>query len=447
MRKKIAILLVSILFCLSIAGCNATQQNVSSSSTISANIDIVSETKQALEKIKTGKYTELYEIFDEKTQKQLSVDVLEQSCESMINSMGAIKTEIASSATNNVGTITLEMENGTLLDFKVTFNKKNKITGLVFIPANISQQDTPVPDAITETALTITTQDYKLPALLSIPKDNTQPIPAVILVHGSGPNDKNETIGGSAIFKDLAYGLAKQGIAVLRYDKRTLVYAQELDADTLTLKEETTDDVVSAITLLQNTAGINKDKIYVLGHSLGGMALPLIAEENQSVAGFIALAAPARKLEELILEQSNYLLSFQMFDKEQSDSISKDYEKQIKAIQSLTKDSELSANQLLGMPKNYWLFLNEYDQVKKAKNITKPILFLQGERDYQVTMEDFNIFQTALKNNSNAQFISYPNLNHLFITGEGKSIPEEYMETGSIDETVIADIADFIKKS
>lgn len=447
MYQKIATLFLVVLFSFSLTSCNTTEQSTSNSSTISENFDVVSETKQILEKIKIEKYTEVYDLLDDTIKKQLSPDKLKQGYESIIQSMGQIKTEVASTSTDHVGTITLEMENATLLDFIVSFNENSKIIGLNFVPAKIDAPDVVLPDGITETALSITTQDYKLPALLTVPKNVTQNVPAVILVHGSGPNDKDQTIGGSAIFKDLAHGLAQQGIAVLRYDKRTLVYAQEMDPEMITLKDETIDDVGSAVTLLQNTNGIDKEQIYILGHSLGAMALPLIAQENESIAGFIALASPARKLEELILEQSTYLLSLQMFDKEQSDSILEDYKRQIKSIQSLTKDSDLSANQLLGMPKNYWLFLNTYDQVAKAKEITKPILFLQGERDYQVTMEDFDIFKTALKDNKNAEFISYPNLNHLFITGQEKSIPDEYMEVGNVDEKVIADVTAFIKKS
>ncbi|MEG2295907.1 MAG: alpha/beta fold hydrolase [Oscillospiraceae bacterium] len=446
MYPKIIIFLLAIFICFFLVSCSEKQVSESDSSVISTTIDIVGETKQILAKIKSENFAEVYALCNESVKNQISEEQIKQGYESIVSSMGEIKSEVASSNLNNVGIITLEMEDGSLLDFTVTFDKESKIAGLVFSKSQLTIPEAPLPDTVTETSVTITTQEYNLPALLTIPKNATQDLPAVVLVHGSGANDKNETIGGSAIFRDLAHGLAKEGIAVLRYDKRTLIYGDELDPETITLKEETIDDAVSAVTLLENTKGIDKEKIYVLGHSLGAMAIPLIAQENENISGFIALSAPARKLEDLILEQSKYLLSLEQFDQEQSELILENYEKQIKSIKSLTKNSTLTSNQLLGMSKNYWLFLNEYDQVKMADKITKPILFLQGERDYQVTMQDFTTYQSALKKNKNAVFISYANLNHLFIEGSEKSTPDEYMEVGQIDEKVISDITAFIKQ-
>jgi hypothetical protein len=70
---------------------------------------------------------------------------------------------------------------------------------------------------------------------------------------------------------------------------------------------------------------------------------------------------------------------------------------------------------------------------------------LQGERDYQVTMTDFNLWKENLSNNSKNQFISYPALNHLFMKGEGKSIPAEYEKQGNVDKQIITDIANWVK--
>ncbi len=92
----------------------------------------------------------------------------------------------------------------------------------------------------------------------------------------------------------------------------------------------------------------------------------------------------------------------------------------------------------------YWLYLCNYNQVEEAKKITVPILILQGERDYQVTMKDFQIWKQELKEKRNVSFRSYPKLNHLFLEGEGKSFPGEYQYAGNIPEYVIEDISVWI---
>ena len=106
----------------------------------------------------------------------------------------------------------------------------------------------------------------------------------------------------------------------------------------------------------------------------------------------------------------------------------------------------MAPDDLFGASKNYWLDLNQYDPVASAQNINKPMLFLQGEKDYQVTMQDFNMYKQALKDNSNAAFISYPGLNHLFSQSEGeKAVPADYNKPLRLDQNVINDIAKFVK--
>ncbi len=138
--------------------------------------------------------------------------------------------------------------------------------------------------------------------------------PAVVLVHGSGPQDRDETIGPNKPFRDLAWGLATYGIAVLRYEKRTRVYGQKLQQDkklltSFTVYEETVDDAVSAVALLSQTPGIRPDRIFVLGHSQGGMTIPRVAQKDKQAAGFIIMAGLTRPLEDAILKQNRYLLS------------------------------------------------------------------------------------------------------------------------------------------
>src|SRR5215471_14652653 len=152
--------------------------------------------------------------------------------------------------------------------------------------------------------------EWILPGTLSVPKGEG-PFAAVVLVHGSGPNDRDETIGPNKPFRDLAWGLASQGIVVLRYDKRTKVYPEKMRelVSTLTVKEEVIDDALNAVSLLRGIPGVNPQRIVVLGHSLGGYLLPRIGAADRGIAGLIMLAGMCRPFEDAILDQFSYIYS------------------------------------------------------------------------------------------------------------------------------------------
>src|SRR5262249_57372826 len=117
------------------------------------------------------------------------------------------------------------------------------------------------------------------------------PFPGVGLAHGSGPNDRDETIAQNKPFKDLALGLASRGIAVLRYDKRTKVYpAKMAGLAGLTVKDEVVDDAIAAASMLRSQPRIDPARVFVLGHSLGGMLVPRIAAADAKLAGVIVMA-------------------------------------------------------------------------------------------------------------------------------------------------------------
>lgn len=153
----------------------------------------------------------------------------------------------------------------------------------------------------------------ELPGILTMPKGEG-PFPAVVLLQGSGPSDKDETVGSLKPFRDIAEGLAAQGIAVYRFDKRTYVYGIELATKKdITLKDEYLEDAVNAVRLLAEQDRIDSDQIFVLGHSLGGNAIPAIARELKQAqvkaCGFIMMAASPRSLDVLMREQYDYLYS------------------------------------------------------------------------------------------------------------------------------------------
>jgi fermentation-respiration switch protein FrsA (DUF1100 family) len=114
-------------------------------------------------------------------------------------------------------------------------------------------------------------------------------------------------------------------------------------------------------------------------------------------------------------------------------------------VKKLTAADASSATLLLQAPPGYWLDLREHDPVAAAKTLKQPLLILQGGRDYQVTEADFEGWKNRLGSRPTVTLKLYPNLNHLFIAGEGKSTPAEYERPGHVAETVVSDIAEWIR--
>jgi uncharacterized protein len=334
------------------------------------------------------------------------------------------------------------------LDAKVVFNSQNKIAGLFFVPSGKYKPPAYADfSKFEEKEIRIGKGIWSLPGTLSLPKGDG-PFPAVILVHGSGPQDRDETIGPNKLFRDLAYGLASRGIAVLRYEKRTKQHQIMMATmvSSITVKEETVDDVVTAFEVLTSQGKIDPKRIIVLGHSLGGMLIPRIAMAQDKISGFISFAGSTRPLEDLVLEQTRYILSQDGKLKEDAQNKIQEIEQQIAIIKS-PELSEKSTNKfLLGGPAKYWLDLRGYEPAKEAMRLQQPMLIMQGERDYQVTMEDFANWKKALGSRTNVSFVSYRKLNHLFIEGEGKSVPAEYSIPGNVAKIVIDDIVKWIEE-
>ena len=152
---------------------------------------------------------------------------------------------------------------------------------------------------------------YPLNGLLTLPDDTTKPVPAVVFVHGSGASNMDEKVGKLTPFKDLAQGLARHGIASLRYDKRSFAHGFKLLRDKsleVTVKVETIDDAILATELLKKDARIDLERVYIIGHSMGGMLAPRIDAEGGNFTGLIIMAGSPRKLEDIILDQNEAAL-------------------------------------------------------------------------------------------------------------------------------------------
>jgi len=171
------------------------------------------------------------------------------------------------------------------------------------------------------------------------------------------------------------------------------------------------------------------------------MLAPRIAAQSVSLAGVIILAGPTRSLEDLILEQTVYLASLDG----EIDAYETTQIEQIRNLVNKVKELDMGQDEVvLGAARAYWQDLVGYDPAVIAQGLTMPMLILQGERDYQVTMQDFEGWVNTLQGQDNATLKSYADLNHLFISGTGKSIPDEYSEPGNVAQIVIEDIVAWI---
>jgi dienelactone hydrolase len=407
-----------------------------------------------LTRLNAGDFAAVVATFDQKVREALPEDKLRFTWGSVVAQAGAFKSHEAPRVTTKgdfrLVVITCEFERARA-DLQVVVNAAGQVAGLSVRPSAPSAPfvDAPYVDStkFTERDVTVDAGGWPLPGTLTVP-NGAGPWPAVVLVHGSGPSDRDETIGPNKVFRDLAHGLASRGIAVLRYEKRTRVHGARIrPLLTFTVKEETVDDAVAAVALLGKTAGIDPKRVFVAGHSLGGMVAPRIAvAAGAGVRGLVILAGAVRSLEQSIYDQSRYL---SLLD----GTISPDEQRQLDAYaQMAARIKTLAATDApvevgpIAAPASYFVDLRGYDPPAAAARLAVPMLILQGGRDYQVTMDDFAKWKAALGSRPNASFADFPAANHLFIAGAGPSTPAEYMAAGHVAAEVIEAIAAWVAR-
>jgi len=330
-------------------------------------------------------------------------------------------------------------------DFELRVNRDlgGEIVGL-FFAGGYRDPEYSTQASYEERAVTIGAAPWQLPGTLTLPRGR-EPLGAVVLVHGSGPNDRDETVGAAKPFRDLALGLASRGFAVLRYDKRTKVHGGQMK-QWPTLDEETVDDAVAAVALLKGTDGVGGDvPVFVAGHSMGGTLVPRIARRDRSITGFIILAGSTQPLEDMIERQVAYIAAADGDVSEKERARITQVKAQAARVRARKYSAKTPAAELLGIPPARWRQWQAYSAVAEVVRIERPLLVLQGERDYQVTMKDYAGWKEALEGKKWATLRSFPKLNHLFIAGEGKSTPAEYDDPGNVSSDVIDTLLSWLK--
>jgi uncharacterized protein len=314
-----------------------------------------------------GEFSEVEASFDGTMRDALPAAKLEELWGQLKAQFGELQTQGETNQTRDgeydVVTVTCSFEKGDL-DARVVFDGEGRVAGLFFGPP--ASSITPYPTyaapsyvdrgAFREREVTVGSGEWVLTGTLSLPM-GAGPFPGLVLVHGSGSHDRDETIGPNKPFGDLAWGLASRGIAVLRYDKRAFTHGvkMSLQADTVTVKEEVVDDARAAVRVLQGVKEVDPNKVYVLGHSLGAYLAPMIAEETSGVAGLVLLAGNTRPIEDLVVEQYTYLASVDGSVSADEQKLIDDVKRQAAAAKDPSLSPETPSESLpLGLPARYW---------------------------------------------------------------------------------------------
>jgi len=443
-KKIIGILITSIIVIASFSGC---QEETKKEPAEKTNTELAMD---FLYEIKSGDLNEAYTYFSSIMTSQFSMNQFRNTWKTITDTYGDFETIEDSEETVidglDVVFVNCTFSNDYYIIFKLVFDELKEISGFwtekIEPISSYSAPDYADVNSFTEKEITIGEEPWKLPGTISIP-NGEGPFASVILVHGSGPSDRDESVGVNKPFKDIAWGLATKNIIVLRYDKRTKVYPEETAVLTnFTLEEEIIEDVYAAIDYLKTEDNVNQSQIFVLGHSLGAMAAPQIAVNNQDISGIIMLGAAARGLEDLIYNQTVYLSELDGVIDETEQATIDLINESIEKIKTLNiSEGEL----VLGVYKSYWEYLNNYLPVRTAEALTIPMMIVQGLRDYQVSYEyDYQVWNETFFDNSDVFLKTYESLNHLFIAGSGTPTNTEYLDEGHVAEEVIVDISNFI---
>lgn len=401
------------------------------------------------DKLNQRQFTEAQSLFDVSLKDKITPEALEKAWDQIQANLGRLES-IDGAQNKTQGEYQIVILNCKFTKdtqpFQFVFNKEQKLIGFFIIPkkALISYKLPLYADTakITEKLITIKSGTHDLPAMLTFPKDSVN-CPIVVFVHGSGPSDMDESVGAQKPFKDLALGLATRGIASVRYVKRTALYAQEFQG-AFTTNEEVSEDALAVLNFAKGITQIDSQKVYLFGHSLGGMLAPKIATIYPNIKGIILAAAPARKLQDISIDQNNYLFKLQKDTTKAAQEFLTKALNDLKASKNITKTNLPGDSIVLGLPASYWADLNTLDQVSLAKKLKQRIFIIQGGNDFQVSPQEFNLWTISLKGKQNVDTKLYPMLNHLFSFVTEKGTEAQYQQSGNVDQPVIDDLSSWI---
>jgi dienelactone hydrolase len=395
-------------------------------------------------------FSRAYEMQNNMVKAQLNEQAMEQTYQYIIENYGnpisVIEIKQQTQDIYQIFVFYMQFEDA-YLNVNVVLDQNKEVAQFLIQPAPVpsNKPDYANPDYFDEVEVSFGKDPWIIPGLLTIPKD-AKSAPLVIIIGGSGPTDRNGTVGPNQPYRDIAWGLSTNGIATLRYDKRTKVYGEKIIEGEIepTIQFEYIEDIFQAIRFASEMERFRFSKIYLAGHSMGTIVTPYVCKNSNFIDGIILLAAPARRLAQISLDQNKYFAPISGITQEQLGQIEKMF------IQLL--DHQLPPETIIdpntNLKASYYYDTDNYQTLVSLEDFKKPVLVLQGEEDFQTLVDkDFNVLKEKFSDNENFTFRSFERLNHLFIETEPGIFhtTREYTKQGFVDEKVIETIVNWIK--
>lgn len=413
---------------------------------------LLANAERFIDALEAGDYAAAHALLAPRTGQDLPVEKLQATWEGLPKRLGPLRlrrpARLETLGGRPAAVLRLEFEKQAV-EARLATDRSGRIDGFWLVPADLRAPTVPPPrepDALPTYAAPFSEREFPVGDLggtLTVPR-GPGPFPAIVLVHGSGRADRDETLGPNKPFLDLAYGLAGRGVVVLRYDKRNWLRSATLPANA-TAEEVTIADAVKAVKLLRALPQVDAGRVFVLGHSLGGFLAPRIGERAPEVRGLVLMAALSRPLYDAVPDQLRNLAERDGLVTELERVTMEVAFQQRDELRAMMEGGPPPRQPMMGIPPAYWRDHAATRPVERALALGKPMLLLQGERDYQVTADgDLQRWRDGLATHPDARFITYPDLNHLFLRGHGPPSPEEYRREGRVEAQVVTDIADWI---
>lgn len=337
-------------------------------------------------------------------------------------------------------TVNLEFQKQTH-PIRLTLTPAGEISDLTFVsgyePPEYLDEST-----FEERDVTVETDDLDLGGTLTVP-DNDEDIPGVVLLHGAGGTDRDYTAGANKILKDLAWGLADQGIASLRYDKRNFV--TDVPPEEFDLESVVVDDAVEAVDRLADVEGVDSDRIAVAGHSLGGTCSTYIAERHDEVAGIVNLDGPS------VGSVTDVLFGSIQEHWEQQDKLSEYGREQLEKVESEAERIEngnIEPDETLFGQHGAWIQSYDCytdDWLDATASLTIPRFIVVTGRHVPNQAAHWEETIRAEMDETDTKIAFYEDMNHYFQRGDERgSFLEPIKVRKPPAETVVSDVAEWI---
>ena len=325
-------------------------------------------------------------------------------------------------------------------DLELYFTHKNKeddweVMAVQFVPAEKEGYDPSVlvgeeEPNYTETEVSFGTESFPLKGTLTMPAEasQTNPVPACVLVHDSGAMDRDETLGSTHFFADLAQSFADLGIATLRYDKRTYLYGESAAT---TVEEEVIDDAVLAGKYLSDNLMVDSSMIVVVGHGFGGTLAHRIAKASDGIFSAVIMVGSTA------LSYNDYLLAHSNLSGYTADEL-KSFQDVLNQLPRMKEKAALEHTEtILGHSVYYFWELQKTDNFELIRKLRLPTYIVQGKKDPLVPeKEGWRQYNNTIGEGAKCvTYRSFPGLNHVLMSDSSTDafgLPA-YAEKASLD--------------